>query len=325
MIKLCIKGVCDFYSNNHLRCLLRLEPHLRNEGISFSGHNPDVMLIQCNDDIDYLLDKNIPTIIQDLYLGPELYWHGIREHMMRDNVKIVLKTSAFTDPKSYDIKYHSDQKHIAIIGDHPKTETYYTQVIDACHKIHVFASLVAWNYWDGFRVNAWEQPDFDKERPFDLCNLLGNIDIENYPIKESRDHRMKSVVQTHRLKNKTIIRSNHTPYLDRFQYVQALIDSKICLSPWGFDITCLRDYEAALCGSYVIRPDTSFAYTWPIMGYEVCAVDFSDLQAVVNNIVDNYKDFKEKRIEAYFSAKCGMDDAILARRLSSVIRKCLDA
>jgi hypothetical protein len=48
-----------------------------------------------------------------------------------------------------------------------------------------------------------------------------------------------------------------------YEYVDALLNSKIIVSPWGWSPWCVRDFEALLCGCIVIKPECSNLLTWP--------------------------------------------------------------
>ena len=331
MIKLDIKPNCGRYFNNHLRCLLRLEFELEKLGITFVTGRGDVQLIQIHQDTDYvsrILDNNVPTIIQDLFLGPELFWWGIRKHMLRDNVKVVLKTSKFVDSASYDIKFpHNHMRHVSIITN---DETYVEYDISLSHlyyKIDVFANIIAWDYfsktkWD----NVFCTPPLDHPKNLDASIMLGDINTRCYPSKDTRNHRYLALDAMYRLKDqyKVFLRMPNIPYINRTEYYKILTDSKVCLSPWGHDITCWRDYEAALCGAVVVKPDTSFAISWPEIPYVECRPDFSDFREILGRILANFDDYEDMRTRAYLNAMGGKDDVILAKRLSRIIKSCLE-
>jgi hypothetical protein len=49
----------------------------------------------------------------------------------------------------------------------------------------------------------------------------------------------------------------------REEYYLEMLDSKICLSPFGFGEICWRDFEAVLCGCLLVKPDMSHIETSP--------------------------------------------------------------
>jgi Glycosyl transferases group 1 len=51
--------------------------------------------------------------------------------------------------------------------------------------------------------------------------------------------------------------------VSREEYYAEMIDSKICLSPFGFGEICWRDFEAIICGCLLVKPDMSHVETLP--------------------------------------------------------------
>lgn len=48
-----------------------------------------------------------------------------------------------------------------------------------------------------------------------------------------------------------------------YEYVDALLNSKVIVSPWGWSPWCVRDFEALLCGCVVIKPECGNLLAWP--------------------------------------------------------------
>jgi len=48
-----------------------------------------------------------------------------------------------------------------------------------------------------------------------------------------------------------------------YEYVDALLDTKIVISPWGWSPWCVRDLEALACGCIVIKPECSNMVIYP--------------------------------------------------------------
>jgi hypothetical protein len=66
-------------------------------------------------------------------------------------------------------------------------------------------------------------------------------------------------------------------------YLREMLDSKICVSPFGYGEICWRDFEAVLCGCLLIKPDMSHVKTHPDIFKEYCTYipvrwDLSDLE-----------------------------------------------
>jgi hypothetical protein len=51
--------------------------------------------------------------------------------------------------------------------------------------------------------------------------------------------------------------------VSREEYYSEMLDSKICLSPFGFGEICWRDFEAVICGCLLVKPDMSHIETQP--------------------------------------------------------------
>jgi hypothetical protein len=49
----------------------------------------------------------------------------------------------------------------------------------------------------------------------------------------------------------------------RDEYLLEMINSKICLSPFGFGEICWRDFEAVICGCLIVKPDMGHIETVP--------------------------------------------------------------
>jgi len=56
-----------------------------------------------------------------------------------------------------------------------------------------------------------------------------------------------------------VVRTFQYPY----EYVDALLDSKVVISPWGWSTWCVRDIEALACGCIVIKPECSNTLIYP--------------------------------------------------------------
>lgn len=74
-----------------------------------------------------------------------------------------------------------------------------------------------------------------------------------------------------------------TRKVDQHEYYREMLRSKICLCPFGFGELCWRDFEAALCGCLILKPDMSHVETAPDIflphqTYVPLAWDYSDLE-----------------------------------------------
>ena len=92
--------------------------------------------------------------------------------------------------------------------------------------------------------------------------------------------------------------SNHlsTNKLSRKDYFSEIQNSKIVISPFGWgEINLPRDYEVALSGSVLFKPDISHIDTWPNIFNKDTVVqykwDLSNLLELVEKTIENYDDY----------------------------------
>lgn len=154
--------------------------------------------------------------------------------------------------------------------------------------------LVGWNF---FRQTTFPQPDFRSERPVAVMTALGRINLPCYPEPEMRAHRMEAIAVTQRLGRRlpVLCKDEGVPNWAGHVWREALRTSKICLSPCGYDPTCFRDYEAALHGCVVFKPDTSFCVTWPQAPYVSIRPDYADFEERVAEVLLHWIRYEESR------------------------------
>ena len=98
--------------------------------------------------------------------------------------------------------------------------------------------------------------------------------------------------ETAKILNKYLL----TNKINRKDYFAEMRDSKVVISPFGWgEINTPRDYEVALSGSVLLKPDISHIDTWPNIFNEDTVVqykwDLSDLSLLTEKIIDNYRDY----------------------------------
>lgn len=87
-----------------------------------------------------------------------------------------------------------------------------------------------------------------------------------------------------------------TNKLDRKDYFEEMGNTKAVVSPFGWgEINVPRDYEIALSGAILIKPDISHINTWPNIFNEETVVqykwDLSNLLETVEKVIDNYNHY----------------------------------
>ena len=100
--------------------------------------------------------------------------------------------------------------------------------------------------------------------------------------------------ETARILNKYI----STNKLNRKEYFFEMRNSKVVVSPFGWgEINVPRDYEVALTGAILVKPDISHIDTWPNIFNKDTVVqykwDLSNLLESIDKILDNYDDYIE--------------------------------
>ena len=76
------------------------------------------------------------------------------------------------------------------------------------------------------------------------------------------------------------------------EFHDALLQSKICVSPWGIGERIATDQKAILSGCVLVKPDCDFVKTFPDLyhaaNYVACKQDLSDLVEICLDILKNY-------------------------------------
>jgi hypothetical protein len=88
-------------------------------------------------------------------------------------------------------------------------------------------------------------------------------------------------------------------------YYREMLNSKICVSPFGYGEICWRDFEAILCGCLLVKPDVTHVETWPdiFRKYETYIPvewDYSDLEEKCTYYL-THNDEREEIVAAAFN------------------------
>ena len=130
-----------------------------------------------------------------------------------------------------------------------------------------------------------EYIDPESSRKQDLsCRILS----DGYRSKGISFHRKETA--------KILSKYISTNKLSRKDYFYEMRNSKVIVSPFGWgEINVPRDYEVALSGSVLLKPDMSHMDTWPNIFNKDTVVqykwDLSNLLELVDKILDNYDDY----------------------------------
>lgn len=160
--------------------------------------------------------------------------------------------------------------------------------------------LTGFNWLNTFGYNIEICP-LNKNRKIDVCSLIG-ISKENFEHGIRTDEhynlpRYKIFDQVSKLKC-NVITTEKTGKLNREEYFNKLLNSKICISPYGYGEIAIRDIEAISAGCIIIKPDMSCVDTHPNVysdeTYIRCNYDYSDLNEKVDFILSNYSELYDK-------------------------------
>ncbi len=160
---------------------------------------------------------------------------------------------------------------------------------------------------NSIRSNLWKYDYFNRisRRLFNFYGkMLGNnkaYDYINPEAKRTNDLSCRILlngysngIDFHRKETAKILNKYiSTNKLSREDYFTEMGNSKIVVSPFGWgEINVPRDYEAALSGSVLLKPDISHLSTWPDIFNNDTVVqykwDLSNLLELVEKILDDY-------------------------------------
>jgi hypothetical protein len=102
------------------------------------------------------------------------------------------------------------------------------------------------------------------------------------------------------------------------EYIKELKNSKVCVSPFGWGEVCYRDFEAAIYGCVLIKPNMDHIETWPDIfneseTYIPVSWDMSDAKERLIDTIENYDTYKNAAInlQEYFSSQLENSDYIV--------------
>jgi len=117
--------------------------------------------------------------------------------------------------------------------------------------------------------------------------------------------------------------------MSREAYYDLLRRSKVCVSPWGHSESCIRDVEAILSGCILVKPDTSFAETWPnyhslptVFG---CRADFGDLPEVLEEALARHDDLRPDLDKSACWLRDMASHRVLAERVAGLVRQAVES
>lgn len=179
-----------------------------------------------------------------------------------------------------------------------------------------------YNYAVYTRLQSWRDVALkaDRRRQYQL-NFAGTVEY-GPRVPEITAHRRAAIREIAKIPGSHIIREGRP--LRLADYRAALLDSQICVSPWGLGEICHRDVEAMLAGCVLIKPDSSFVSTWPPLfrngeSYIPCRADFSNLSERTTEVLDRWRELLDMREQNRAMLIEAMQTEVLAQRISDLI------
>jgi hypothetical protein len=108
-------------------------------------------------------------------------------------------------------------------------------------------------------------------------------------------------------------------------YYQEMLDSRICVSPFGYGEICWRDFEAILCGCVLVKPDMSHIETEPNVfvpdvTYVPVRWDFSDLGAKLKDLLAQPERCERLRANALEVLRHSFERDAIVRSFRCILR-----
>jgi hypothetical protein len=256
-------------------------------GISFVDANPDITMLQVSKATEHEIDKQIdqtktPIVIQDFTNSTILQWYRLLD---KKNVIGYIKGQRNVKDEIEGLHIGWNMALIKMPGnDYTKNDTYFDNNRDI--DIHHATSI---------NVN----PSFDES-------------VDEYIAHRTNAHNKINMI----CKKYGYIQSGPCKAKE---YRDKMIRSKVCLSPWGMGEICHRTFEAIRLGAIPIVPDSSHIVTWPniFKPYEYyipCKYDFSDLEYIITEVINNYESYRHISKNAFYFVRNAWNNKVFAKR-----------
>lgn len=262
---------------------------------------PDLILVHSRCISPYLLRTEIPLVVLEHTDGTFL---EISRHLIGlPQVLSVVKGSIFSD--------YDDYNSFSVEG------MYHGRFINFCNLPNCFPrknlskkekeKIILGYSFGCFKQNKrFVDYDISKKRNIDI-SFVGSIKYDRSDlVTEHRKLASNSIIK---IKN-YFLKNN----ISQEEYDEILLNSKICLSPYGYGV-CYRSFESIYAGCLTVQPYSDFMKTWPNIFiknkiYQECGADFSNIKEIVEYSLDNYKSLiynvrkkRQELIDCFFNDK----------------------
>jgi len=347
-IKLLYDGSCAHFSNGATQFFLSQAGFLAefyNVHLLEPGDEPDLIWVASDKFRQDHLNFGVPIIVEDVFQGPDIF-EDCRKIIKHEQVVIFLKAMMVRDHTIHNKELWNHSIHQDKIGELANLTTTRGFRTPELTEADYQKVRLSWNYiaWPHFRHGfnndhrplrefyldttiqycypLYELPESGSfltcEREYDV-NFIGNIHKWPDSVPLIQYHREAAFQALQECPgNNLLIDKNDIGW---HEYWHKLRQSKIVVSPWGWEPVTIRDIEAVLAGCVLVKPETGFVQTYPHIPSINCKIDFSNLQEVVQMILDRWPSTEDFRKTAYNQLLS--DSKTLIQRLYSIIRDAL--
>jgi hypothetical protein len=182
--------------------------------------------------------------------------------------------------------------------------------------------------WLNTYGNKFPLNPINRNKKYDVAILIGlskeNTEHGFSGMEYYNESRLNLFEVAKKLKCK-VITTEKTGKLDRQKYLETLWESKFCISPFGYGEVNIREIEALMVGSVIVKPSIEKVITTPnIFGENMsitCKNNYSDLPDIIDELLPKYYDFAEEMIRnqyAKFQFEAA-DSTLVARTIKSIL------
>jgi len=308
---------------------------LKELGYVFVEDNPDILLLQTylcrtEDKNNVVNNLEVPTILLDDAASTGT--HKFRA--LNNNPKVIgyVKKQLISNRNLYKILFPRKRYHYYLLSKYDDSLSGNTKVDNSVNDEVLSKVHLGWNLGlterEGMAINSY--PNFNLDRPIDLHfsikiqhtskkekSNLNKVDIHYTYHRATCYNEIDRISKQHGLTVSGKCRGKD--YLDKMS------KAKICVSPLGLGEICWRDFEAISNGAIVIKPDMSYIETWPNIyrpwvTYVPVMWDWSNLELVILDILNNYEKYKTIATNAYEEMQNAWDNKVFAERFDSIVK-----
>jgi hypothetical protein len=308
----------------------RVEEPLLARGVALVRSDPDLILA----DVPQIEEINAPCpVIHFDNSDGAMFWgqwasHGGKRRgwLKERRVAAVIKISRYTRLNHYNSTFAEDAYHIGQIyaaadGDLPPVAVEPVLILGEKDLSKIDIAYGFWAYACCDSLPDYQLNGADKDLDV-FCAMT-----MNYVSPGVTHHRCLAMKTLERLTHlrAALVRGKS---LSQADYMNLMRRARICVSPWGWGETTLRDYEAMYAGCVLIKPRTDFIESWPVIDerhYVPCAVDFADLPEKIEQVLAHWDDYLEMRQWNRERLLALRRPEALADRLAGIIRRRVEA